>query len=81
MTQKQIYAIGNAWRISLIVVVLGMAIYGCLYGETKMCPSCRRNFRETYLSDTTKICPYCKYDFDAPRRAYDKQKAAMQREE
>ena len=63
MTQKQIYAIGNAWRIALIVVILAMAVYGAVNDKTKMCHSCYRNFRETYLSDTTKVCPFCGYKF------------------
>lgn len=66
MTQKQIYALGNAWRVLLIIVVLAMAIYGCLYGNTKMCHSCARKLRETYLLDTTRICPVCGHDFGVP---------------
>lgn len=74
MTQKQIYALGNAWRVLLIIVVLAMAIYGCLYGNTKMCHSCARKLRETYLLDTTRVCPYCGHDFGAAQRAYDEQR-------
>ena len=63
MTQKQKNIHGNAWRIALIVVILAMAIYGAGNGKTKMYHSCYRNFRETYLSETTKACPFCGYKF------------------
>lgn len=75
MTERQKYRLGNLWRIAIIVIGITLAFVGSIKSKHKMCPQCRRDFRETYLHDTTSVCPRCGYDFNAVLRAYEEAKA------
>lgn len=75
MTGRVKYMFGNLWRIAIIVIGITLAIVGSIKSKYKMCPQCRRDFRETYLRDTTSVCPRCGHDFGIALRAYKEAKA------
>lgn len=75
MTDRAKYMLGNLWRIAIIGIGITLTIVGSVKSKYKMCPQCRRDFRETYLRDTTSVCPRCGYDFKAALRAYKEAKA------